>query len=393
MDVSDLSDEPDPDQPVTEASLAAQLAGAQPVPVAAGSGWYPDPWAQDSRRYWTGWQWTSQTFPDRTVGTGAGAAARAGESNPFASPASPPQRPPQPPAPVPFWVAPTPAPPPVPVPAPDVGEPPAAEPPGSVWPVLLSIGAVVVAVALILGFVVLRGAGSPSPQAGRPFPSAPGVVPTPIPSPSAPTPPPTRPGQLAGLAELGLRPSDVPPGVLVLPIAGGTQVAGRTTLDLCDATYPSESERLERVQVAAAKPPGEFELSTETVRYRSQGAVTQAWAEITAAAADCASTAPGTVLNLPPDSSWPVVDGVRRLAYDLSSVDAQGGQQHTVVVYLSRGNILMGVYFPQPDGPQIAVLGKTTIPAIVAIFEQRLAQLPPAGLSGSASDSGGGQSA
>jgi hypothetical protein len=36
----------------------------------------------------------------------------------------------------------------------------------------------------------------------------------------------------------------------------------------------------------------------------------------------------------------------------------------------------MGLYFPEPDSPQIAVAGRTTIPGIVSVFQDRMAKLP-----------------
>lgn len=339
----------------------------------AGPGWYPDPWHASSRRYWTGTEWTSLAFPDRTAGDAAGAAARAGEPDPFAV------RPPPPPAspPPPGWVRPD-----RPVAPPDDGPSPVAGPEprtgARAWPVLLSVGAVLLAVALILGFVVARGPGR---TAAAPAPSVPTTAPPgTTPSPGATT----SPGRAeVDLARLGLRQSDVEQGVLVLPIDGGLQVSGEVTLDLCNASYPSESLRRDRVQVAGYDLSGSATLSTEAVRYADSGAVAQAWAEIQQAAARCASTQPGAVIDARIDNGWPDVKGVQRLAYDLTTPGADGQPQHSVVVYLSRGNVLLGVYFPSPDGPQTSVEGHTTIPGIVDVFAKRLAALPPSGLAAS----------
>ena len=38
----------------------------------------------------------------------------------------------------------------------------------------------------------------------------------------------------------------------------------------------------------------------------------------------------------------------------------------------------MGVYFPQPGGPQAKVQGQSTVQGIVGVFAGRLAALPPA---------------
>lgn len=355
-------------------------------PPASTPGWYPDPWVDGARRYWTGSQWAAMSFPDRTVGDQAGAAARAGETNPFAERAAT-----TPEVPPPVWVRPdgaqhsT-------VPTDTVVLPVgAAQPlstpasPGRRWAIAAVAGAAVLALALIAGFVASRGSSptaAPQPLPSQPAPS-PSPPPTPTPSPSDPgsaTPGSPRPAELGALAELGLRQRDVEPGVFVLPIDGGLQVQGEVTLDLCDGTFPSETQRTARVQVAGYQGDGTVGVSTEVVQYASSGAVDQAWDEIREVARTCSSSAPGTALGPTPDASWPHVDGVRRLAYDLQTTDATGQSGHYVVVYLSRGNVLLGVYFPRPEGTQMSVEGQDTVPAIVHVFEKRLAQLPPTGL-------------
>jgi hypothetical protein len=42
----------------------------------------------------------------------------------------------------------------------------------------------------------------------------------------------------------------------------------------------------------------------------------------------------------------------------------------------------MGIYFPQPDGPQAPVDGQTTIAGIVNVFATRLANLAPSAANG-----------
>ncbi len=359
-------------------------AAPQPVPDTADTarpGWYPDPWTADARRYWTGSQWTPMSFPDRTAGPEAGAALRAGHPDPFATAATP-----TPPAapPAPAWVRPDPAahaadpdPPVAPV---AVSAPAPAAGGGGRWALLATTLALLLAVALIGGFVAIRGPGTPVAQHSVP-PAAPST------SPPAPSPP-VDPGALSDLARLGLRQSDVTGAVLVLPIDGGLQVAGETTLDLCDAAYPSEALREERVQVAGYEADGTTRLSTEAVRYRDERAVAQGWAEIEAAAQRCASTEPGTTAA-PIGSGWRDVPGVRRLAYELTRTAPDGSRTRYVVVYLSRGNVLLGVYFPRPDGEQLDVAGADTVPDIVDVFAQRLAELPPSGLSAGSGGPGG----
>ena len=355
-------------------------SGPDPArPADVDPGWYPDPWVAGSRRYWSGTQWTSLAFPDRTVDDRAGAAARAGETNPFAERSAAPAV--APPAPV--WVAPSPV-----AAAPVAWDPAPVAAPGTPtrWPLALVVGAVVIALALA-GLVATRGQDStataaPRPPAAPTLPAQPTPTPTPSPTPSGAPSQPTRPGDLADLARLGLRQSDVATGVLVLPIDGGTQVQGETTLDLCSGKFPSESLRQARVQVVGIESDGTVGLSTETVRYASPAAVEQAWSEIQTVASRCSTTAPDTTLGPAPDTTWPPVAGVRRLAYDSITTDSAGVTTHSTIVYLSRGNILMGVYFPRPGGTQLSVEGRTTVPSIVAVFEERLRQLPPSGVAG-----------
>ena len=93
-----------------------------------------------------------------------------------------------------------------------------------------------------------------------------------------------------------------------------------------------------------------------------------------------------TTFNPPPDKNWPHTPGVDRLAYDFTSLrtGAGAGEQsaHFVTAYLRRGRVFLGVYLARPDGPQPAVRGRTTVPAIVQLFEKRLAALPTSVVNG-----------
>ncbi|MEO6821060.1 MAG: DUF2510 domain-containing protein [Candidatus Nanopelagicales bacterium] len=365
----------------TAAAVGVMAAGAP-------DGWYPDPWTPGQRRYWSGESWSAHVFADRTVGDQAGFAARAGATNPFrdqhATAPDPRSAPP------PHWVAPYTAP-----VRPAYTAPPPVEPPteSSSKPLIWIAVAVTLVAAMILGFALTRIPSStpdaaPLPPTAPVLPTLPPVLPTPGPNSSAPVAPlqpvPT------DIGRLGLRQSDVTGTIAVVPVPGGYDVAGSTTLALCNANFPSEGRRQERVQVVALGLPDLASglLQTEVVRYDSTGGTDQAWAELQAAAASCPSTpvtspvdgtASTTTFGPRPDTAWPVVAGVKRLAYDKTTVDDQGSSQHTVEVYLQRGNILLGVYFPALGQPQISVQGQTTIAGIVHVFEERLAALPPSG--------------
>jgi hypothetical protein len=156
-------------------------------------------------------------------------------------------------------------------------------------------------------------------------------------------------------------------------------------LDLCNGTYASESERRTRLQVAAVDAEDNTTLSTEAVQYVDAAATEQAFAELREVAAKCPATpVPSPVgettvttkFNPAPDGSWPEVAGVDRQAYDFVTSSTLGQTQDSVAVYLRRGRVLMGIYFPNPDGAQSPVAGQTTIAGIVNVFANRMAQLP-----------------
>jgi hypothetical protein len=172
--------------------------------------------------------------------------------------------------------------------------------------------------------------------------------------------------------------NDVASSVVVQPINQG-QSLGQPTLDLCNGTYPSESLRTARLQVLAVDGGGNALLSTEAVLYNNPASATQGFSELASTASKCPSTPVNGVtthFNAAPDGSWPQVAGVQRQAYDFTSTDQTGQNQHSVAVYLRRGRALLGVYFSQPDGAQSSVAGQTTIPTILNVFANRLAALP-----------------
>ncbi|MGH9125835.1 MAG: hypothetical protein ACRDZ8_14070 [Acidimicrobiales bacterium] len=190
----------------------------------------------------------------------------------------------------------------------------------------------------------------------------------------------------AVLQTLVLSQSDVPSTYVVQEIAGGDQVdSGDATLDLCNGTYPSESMRTARLQVAAIDSEGNEALSTEAVLYKNAAATTQAFSELRSVVAHCPSTpvvspiGEGTVttmFNAAPDGSWSQTATVERQAYDFTQTDDSGSTGHSVAVYLRRGRVLMGLYFPNPDGSQVPVTGQDSIQAIVSVFASRIAMLP-----------------
>ncbi|MEX1008100.1 MAG: hypothetical protein WD271_09695 [Acidimicrobiia bacterium] len=255
--------------------------------------------------------------------------------------------------------------------------------PGRVFvPKWLAIG---IALVLIggLGFAIGWIA---TPDDASQSSSAPSRDTTPTtPSPSTTGPPATTTPSASALSDLGLRQGDLTSSVSLQLIPGGNRVAGAPTLDLCNGTFPSESERKARLQVVAVDAQGNATLSTEAVLYANAAATERAFTELDATAAKCPSSpvrspvgesTVTTMFNPAPDGSWPQVASVDRLAYEFVTTDESGQTQHSIAVYLRRGRALMGIYFPDPDSPQSAVAGKTTIPGIVNVFATRMAQLP-----------------
>jgi hypothetical protein len=204
---------------------------------------------------------------------------------------------------------------------------------------------------------------------------------------SLPSVTPTVPPDPAATALLGLvvATADVVPPVTVQSIRGGNQVTGQVTLDICNATYPSESLRTARLQNVAVDDNGDVVFSTEAVLYKNADSTAGAFTELKAAAATCpsapvASPVGGptvtTHFNAAPDASWPQTPSVDRVAFDIVTTDRTGLANHSVAVYLRRGRALLGVYFSDADNPPPSIAGQTTMAGIVNVFAGRLAQLP-----------------
>jgi len=336
-----------------------------PRPSAPRPGWYPDPWNGQQHRYWAGAQWTAHVFPNGLM------------SGPSATTASPPPT---------VAVSTATAPPPPewsPAPSP-VDDRPGPVPLGASVPPSAARRLPfrrLVAIAALLGFVVGLLAGfvfSDRSAKSRPQAAASVAPPT---VPAAPLGDPAA----ASLSDLIVRQADVPTTVTVVPLPGGDQLGTQATLDLCNETFPSESLRTARLQVAAVDAQGNSLLSTEAVLYTTPAATAQAFSELGATVSKCPTTPVISPVNEPPvtthfnpapDGAWPQTASVQRVAFDLTTTDASGQTQRSIAVYLRRGRALLGVYFAQPDGSQTAITGQSSIPGIVSLFAARLAALP-----------------
>jgi hypothetical protein len=202
------------------------------------------------------------------------------------------------------------------------------------------------------------------------------------PSPSAPTQ--TRDPSASLLANLIVTDADVRPTLRVAGLQGGNTL-DVPTLDLCNGTFASEAMRTARLQVSAIDDQRQTALSTEAVLYSSGAGTANAFAELKDTAARCPAGPVESPVGLPavtthfgpaPDTAWPQVATVERLAFSFDSTDGSGDTDHSVAVYLRRGRALLGVYFGHADAPSAVVEGHTALADIVTIFANRLAKLP-----------------
>ncbi len=181
-------------------------------------------------------------------------------------------------------------------------------------------------------------------------------------TPGSVVPAPSTADRLA-LSSLVVRQSDVDSTRTVVLIPDGNRTT-EPTLDLCNGTFPSEQQRVARLQVAELNASGNTALlSTEAVTYKHAAGGAQAFTELRKVRGACPHqpvTSPvgegtdETTFKAPPDSNWPNTKSVERLAYNFTTT-AAGKTSPSVAVYLRRGRVLMGVYFPQPNGAQPAV--------------------------------------
>jgi hypothetical protein len=359
-------------QPATEYALMSPMdddldslepisvAAERPAPGAAGAppstwpeGWYADPWTAGQYRYWNGRAWTGATHRWGPANApAAGAVTQA-------------------------W----------PVPATGYGVPAMPSPPSEPDAGPRRRAAVVAAIVALVAVLVASGAIGYAINANSHSDSTVQVTPPT----TAPAPTTTVPGAIVSrdpdrqvLGRLGLRHTDVSGDHNVFLYAKGNTLQD-PTLDLCNATFPSERLRTARLQLVDVDPAGDASLSTEAVLYRSPAAAAQAFTEIRKARADCPSTpvrspVDGTMeqtkFEAKPDGSWRDTSNVERLAYRMVTT-ANGQSRPLVTVYLRRGRALLGLYFPAPNGAQPAVAGQSSIESIDSVFEARMAALSP----------------
>lgn len=163
-----------------------------------------------------------------------------------------------------------------------------------------------------------------------------------------------------------------------VPVAGGlyrdgTSVEGQQTLDECGASYPSEAERVARIQtgyVALTDPHGSQVASNEVVRY-SQGGAAHAYAEIKRSLQNC----PGHF----PDGGKAVGSNTRVEPRDpkLSHDQVTATQLVTIgkqkiwssITFLYDGDLFSGVYVFRPTRSAALIAGHL----LAAISTKKLA--------------------
>ena len=131
------------------------------------------------------------------------------------------------------------------------------------------------------------------------------------------------------------------------------------SLDLCNGTYLSEKDRVERRQVAATKVGSTFSfLSTEVVKYSSAAAASAAQKELVKVLAQCQSDkgykdSTGTLVpygfkKLPPIPAGVVSEGNRVFVHAI--IDADVRARTLLGFYQFNGDTFTGLYVLNSEG-------------------------------------------
>jgi hypothetical protein len=183
--------------------------------------------------------------------------------------------------------------------------------------------------------------------------------------------------QLA-LAKLGFRADDFSQEWTVLPMARGTTLDD-PTLDLCNGTFSSEKDRVERRQVMATKVGSTFSfLSTEVVKYSSTAAASAAQKELVKVLAQCQAEkghkdSTGRLIsyefkNLPAIPTGVVSDGNHVFVHAV--IDVGVSSRTLLGFYQFRGDTFTGLYVLNTEGFSDAQVSKWL--KVAAIMGQRL---------------------
>jgi hypothetical protein len=180
------------------------------------------------------------------------------------------------------------------------------------------------------------------------------------------------------LAKLGFRADDFSQEWTVLPMANGTTLLD-PSLDLCNGTYASEKDRVERRQVMATKVGSTFSfLSTEVVKYSSAAAASAAQKELVKVLAKCQTDkgykdstdtlVPYEFKKLPAIPAGVVSDGNRVFVH---AVIDSGVRARTLLgFYQFNGDMFTGLYVLNAGGFSDAQVAKWM--KVAATMGQRL---------------------
>jgi hypothetical protein len=153
------------------------------------------------------------------------------------------------------------------------------------------------------------------------------------------------------LSHVVLSATQVGSGYKLTSFPFGNSFIGEATLDLCGATYASETLRTGRLQVRYQRPGKSVSVSNEVVTYAGGGAK-QALAEVAGVARSCAKKPvvlkSGTVsetYTVSPLSDPKLPSGSVVVKLKISATDGKKRVTQTgVAVYQVKGNTLSGVY-------------------------------------------------
>lgn len=192
------------------------------------------------------------------------------------------------------------------------------------------------------------------------------------------------------LAAVSLTEGDASADAVFSPLEGGTEVEGRTSLDLCFGQFPSEADRVGRQQVGISDPEQTIWVSSEAILYGTPEQARKAMSELDEARQQCPDEpvpAPGDeaseltwTFTDPPDAGWPQEPGVDRQAYAFTVRDADGQERVGTATYLQRGRMVLALYAAPPDGPASAVRNAPSPARFTEVMANRLGELPGAAL-------------
>jgi hypothetical protein len=168
------------------------------------------------------------------------------------------------------------------------------------------------------------------------------------------------------LAKLGFRADDFSQEWTVLPMNNGTTLLD-PSLDLCNGTFNSERDRVERRQVAATKVGSTFSfLSTEVVKYSSVAAATAAQKELVKVLVQCqtekgykdptGTLVPYEFKKLPAIPAGVVSEGNRVFVHAV--IDSDVRSRTLLGFYQFSGDTFTGLYVLNSDGFSDAQVAK-----------------------------------